>query len=304
MVFEGLGPQYGSWQATTGKCSPQLQNERITMQGVLPILQVLAWVILALLGLFIVVHTVIRLVRHFMHFPSPPFVPYLINNPIRRKLWPPGRVIDHMDIHEGMTILEVGPGTGFYTFEAARRAGASGHVYAVDIEPKVIAVLDRRIEQAGVKNITTRIAPAYGIPLPDNSVDRALMVAVLPEIPDKHRALGEIQRVLKKQGLLALAEVLIDPDYPFRKTEIGWCRDTGFELLGDYGSFFFYTLTFRPTDEPLPQELRGRGTQAAASTDIWASFVLATSAQRGGSLTKRWPMHYNLGSQRIDRGAR
>ena len=134
------------------------------------------------------------------------------------------------------------------------------HVYAVDIEPKVIAVLDQRIEEAGVKNITTRVASAYEIPLPDNSVDRALMVGVLPQIPDKHRALGEIRRVLKKQGLLALAEVLIDPNYPFRKTEIGWCRDTGFELVGDYGGFFFYTLTFRPTDEPPPEEeLRSRG---------------------------------------------
>jgi hypothetical protein len=74
---------------------------------------------------------------------------------------------------------------------------------------------------------------------------------------------------LKKQGLLTLAEVLIDPDYPFRKTEIGWCTDTGFELVGDYGSFFFYTLTFRSTDEPPPEEeLRGRGTHAVASTDI------------------------------------
>ncbi len=193
MVFDGLGPQYGSWQATTGKCSPRLQKERITMQGVLPTLQVLAWVILATLGVFIVVHTVIRLVRHFIHFPSPPFVPYFINNPIRRKLSPPGRVIDYMDIHEGMTILEAGPGTGFYTFEAARRAGAWGHVYAVDIEPKVKALLDQRIEEAEVKNITTRIASAYEIPLPNNSVDRALMVAVLPQIPDKHRALGEVQ---------------------------------------------------------------------------------------------------------------
>jgi SAM-dependent methyltransferase len=152
MGFEGLGPHYGSWQATTGKCSPPRQKERIAMQGVLPTLPVLGWVILALLGVLVVVHTVIRLVRHFRHFPSPPFVPYLINNRIRRKLWPPRTVIDYMDIHEGMTILEVGPGTGFYTFEAARRAGAWGHVYAVDIEPKVIPVLDRTIEEARVIN--------------------------------------------------------------------------------------------------------------------------------------------------------
>jgi ubiquinone/menaquinone biosynthesis C-methylase UbiE len=190
------------------------------MQALVLILQILGWAVLVSLGCFVFLQTFIRLLRHFVHFPSPPFVPYLINNPIRRKLWPPERVIDYMDIKEGMIILEVGPGTGFYTFEAARRAGTWGHVYAVDIEPKVMAVLDQRIEEAGVKNITTKIASAYEIPLPSNSVDRALMVAVLPEIPDKQRALREIHRILKKEGLLTLAELLIDPDYPFRKTEI------------------------------------------------------------------------------------
>jgi ubiquinone/menaquinone biosynthesis C-methylase UbiE len=147
-----------------------------------------------------------------------------------------------MDIQKGMKVLEVGPGTGFYTFEAARQAGTSGHVYAVDIEPKVIAKIEKEIEQRGVENITTRVSSAYEIPLPNNSVDRAFMVGVLPEIPDKQKALREIHRVLKEEGLLTLSECLIDPDYPRRKTEIAWCKDAGFEVTGNYGSFFFYTL--------------------------------------------------------------
>ena len=193
------------------------------------ILKILGCVILVVLAWFVFVQTIIRLVRHFMHFPSPPFVPYLINNPIRRKFSPPERVIDRVDIQEEMKVLEVGPGTGFYTFEAARRTGPSGHVYALDIEPKTIAKFDERIEQRGVKNITANVASAYEIPLPNNSIDRAFMVGALPEIPDKQKALREIRRVLKEEGLLALAECLIDPDYPFCKTEIGWCKDAGFE---------------------------------------------------------------------------
>lgn len=56
------------------------------MQALVLILQILAWVLLVILGLFIFVQTVIRVLRHFVHFPSPPLVPYLINNPIRRKI--------------------------------------------------------------------------------------------------------------------------------------------------------------------------------------------------------------------------
>ena len=209
------------------------------------VLKILGWILLVILGFFVFGQTIIRLVRHFIHFPSPPFVPYLINNPIRRKFSPPERVINHIDIREGMKVLEVGPGTGFYTFEAARRAGPSGHVYAVDIQPKMIAKIGKEIERREVENITAKTASAYEIPLPNDSVDRAFMVGVLPEVPDKQKALREIRRVLKEGGLLTLSECLIDPDYPRRKTEMAWCQDTGFELAGNYGSVFLYVLTFR-----------------------------------------------------------
>ena len=162
---------------------------------------------------------------------------------------PPEKVVDHMYIQEGMKVLEVGPGTGSYIFEAAQHAGPSGYVYTVDIEPKTIARLKSKIEQRKAKNITAKVASAYEIPLPSKSVDRAFMVGVLPEIPDRQKALCEIHRALKKEGLLALAECLIDPDYPRRKTEIGWCGDAGFELIGSYGSNFFYVLIFKLAEE-------------------------------------------------------
>lgn len=165
-------------------------------------LKILGWIVLVILAWFVFVQTIIRLVRHFIHFPSPPFVPYLINNPIRRRFSPPERVIGYIDIHEGMKALELGPGTGFYTFEAARHAEPLGHVYAIDIEPTTIARLENKIKQRDVKNITAMAASACEIPLPSNSIDRAFMVGVLPEIPNKQKTLYEIRRILKRQGLL------------------------------------------------------------------------------------------------------
>jgi ubiquinone/menaquinone biosynthesis C-methylase UbiE len=57
------------------------------------------------------------------------------------------------------------------------------------------------------------VASAYELLLPDNSIDRAFNIAVLAEIPDRRKALLEIKRVLKDDGLLAIAEPLIDLDY-------------------------------------------------------------------------------------------
>ena len=209
------------------------------------ILKALSWIVLVILGLFIFVETIIRLVKHFIHGPSPPFVPFLINNPIRRKFWPPTRVIGHLAIRKGMKILEVGPGSGFYSFALARYVGPSGHVYAVDIEPKMIDLLEKKIKRDGIKNITTKAASAYEVPLPNKHVDVVFMGSVLAEIPDKQKVLHEMQRVLKKGGLIAVTECLIDPDYPRRKTVTSWFEDVSFELAESYGSAFLYILTFK-----------------------------------------------------------
>ncbi len=217
----------------------------MTTSILLLVLKILGCIALVVPAWLLVVHPITKLVRRSTSLPDPTFIISFINNPIRRKIQPPHGVIDHMNIQEGMKVLELGPGTGFYTFEAARRVGPSGHVYAVDIKPEVIAILGGKIRRAQLRNITTTIAAAHEIPLTSNSVDRTLMVHVLPEIPDKTKALGEIHRVLNKDGLLTLAEGLIDPDYRFRKTEIVWCTDAGFELVASYGSPFFYILTFK-----------------------------------------------------------
>jgi SAM-dependent methyltransferase len=215
------------------------------MSLLLLLLKILGWIAVVILAWLLFVHPITKLVRRLTHLPDPTFIIYFINNPIRRKIHPPKKVLDHVGICEGTKVLELGPGTGFYTFEAARRAGLSGHVHAIDIKPGVIAILNERIKQRGARNITAEVSSAYEIPLPNNSIDRAFMVHVLPEIPDKQKALCEISRILKKEGLLVLGEGMVDPDCPLRNTEIGWCRKAGFELVGSYGSVLFYVLRFK-----------------------------------------------------------
>jgi ubiquinone/menaquinone biosynthesis C-methylase UbiE len=76
-------------------------------------------------------------------------------------------------------------------------------------------------------------------------VDRAFLVTVLPEIPDRHRALLELHRVLKPGGVLSISEEFLDPDYPLVRTVIRWAGEAGFELVERHGNWFVYTLNFR-----------------------------------------------------------
>lgn len=209
------------------------------------ILSVLLWMLIVLISWFIFVEVIIRVVRRFVHFPVPAFIARFIDNPIRRRIQPPKKVIDWIGIQDGMCVLEIGPGPGTFTIEAAKRVGEKGKVFAIDIQPTVISKLNSRLQREGVKNVVTKVASAYELPFSNNTFDRVFMIAVLAEIPDKKKALLEIKRVLRDDGLLAIGEFLPDPDYPRPKTVIHWCKDAGFELVNRYGGILHYLLTFR-----------------------------------------------------------
>jgi len=144
-----------------------------------------------------------------------------------------------------MYILEIGPRPGTFTIEAAKRAGEKGRIFTVDIQPKIISKLNIRLKREKITNVTVKAASVYELPFPDRIFDRAFMIAVFGEIPDKKKALLEINRVLKDDGLLAIGEFLPDPDYPRRKTMIRWCKNAGFRLIDEYGGILHYVLTFR-----------------------------------------------------------
>jgi ubiquinone/menaquinone biosynthesis C-methylase UbiE len=183
-------------------------------------------------------------VRRFYQFPIPAFIVPYIDNPFRRRIQPPEKIVEWMDVRQGMSLLEVGPGPGTFTFAAAQGVGDTGHVYAIDIQETVVTSLYAKIEQQGFRNVSAEQASAYDLPYPDHHFDRVYMVTVLGEIPDKQRALVEFKRVLKDDGYLAIGEIVLDPDYPRKGTVTTWCRKAGFELAETYGNIMHYLLLF------------------------------------------------------------
>jgi ubiquinone/menaquinone biosynthesis C-methylase UbiE len=175
--------------------------------------------------------------------PCPFALAWLVDNPLRRQYM--GPVLDRVGIQPGERVLELGPGPGTFSIEAAQRAEPGGTLVAVDIQPRMVAALEKKAREAGVSNLEAHVGSALELPLEDGSVDRAFLVTVLPEIPDRHRALLELHRVLRPGGVLSITEEFLDPDYPLARTAIRWAREAGFELTQRHGNWFVYTLNFQ-----------------------------------------------------------
>ena len=199
--------------------------------------------------LALLLHTIIRIVRHFYKFPMPEFAANLIDNPLRRRFQPPDEMPIRHGVTAGMLVLEVGPGNGTYTITTARQVGENGKVITIDIEPKMIQRVETRIQREGIKNIEARVADVFELPFDDSYFDHIYLIAVIGEIPTPERAFNEFYRVLSASGTLAFSEILMDPDYPRARKLISLAADTGFQVKDKIGSFFHYTLIFEKDQE-------------------------------------------------------
>ena len=205
-------------------------------------------VILIVLGAFFLYQVLIRIIRKSYHFPAPAFIGRFLDSNHRRRLQPPGKIIERSGIKQGMTVVDLGCGSGAFTPFVARVVGETGKVYAVDIQPAMLKQLERKLAKAenqDIRNIEPKQASAYDLPFEDGAVDLVYMVTVLQEIPDRSRALREISRVLKPGGILAVTEFLPDPDYPWRSTVIKICQREGFILDANLGNLWNYTVRFK-----------------------------------------------------------
>lgn len=112
-------------------------------------------------------------------------------------------------VHEGMTVLEPGPGVGFFTLPLARLVGPRGRVTAVDIQPKMLDQLQRRAQRAGMaERIETRLAQRDSMGIADltSGVDFVLAFAVVHELPSAQRFFGEVATVLRPGASMLLVE--------------------------------------------------------------------------------------------------
>jgi SAM-dependent methyltransferase len=111
----------------------------------------------------------------------------------------------------GERVLEVGPGTGYYSLHAARWLEPDGTLEVLDIQQEMLEHTMRRAQTLSISNIIPTRGDAQALPYPDGRFDAAYLVATLGEVPDKERALHELGRVLKPGGRLVVGESQPDP---------------------------------------------------------------------------------------------
>jgi ubiquinone/menaquinone biosynthesis C-methylase UbiE len=139
----------------------------------------------------------------------PWWIGYLLASPLRRWLGQdPGEIVGPY-VKAGMTVLEPGPGMGFFTLEMAQRVGETGRVVAVDVQPRMLAGLRRRAARANLsERIDARLAHNDSLALSDlaNQIDFVLAFAVVHEMPSAARFFEEAARAMKPGACLLFAE--------------------------------------------------------------------------------------------------
>jgi protein-L-isoaspartate(D-aspartate) O-methyltransferase len=91
---------------------------------------------------------------------------------------------DLLDLQPGMTVLEVGGGSGYHAAVMAALVGEKGHIYSVERKPDLVAVARKNLERAGIRNVTM-IEDDGSVGLPEHApYDRISVAATAPKIPE------------------------------------------------------------------------------------------------------------------------
>lgn len=179
--------------------------------------------------------------RHHLHV-CPWWLGYLLANPLRRLIETPEQLVLPF-IRPGDTVLEVGPGMGFFTVPVARAVGQNGRVVCVDVQDRMIQGLRRRLERCGLgSRVETRVCEPASLGVDDleGQVDVALLVYVLHEVPDQAACLAQIRQTLRVGGKL----LILEPR--------GHCGDSAWRAELDAAR----TAGLEPTDAAVPANRR------------------------------------------------
>ncbi len=116
----------------------------------------------------------------------------------------------HFLISEGMSVVDMGSGSGHFTLEVAERVGPHGKVYAIEIQPELVNKVAADARGAGHTHVRVIHADLEkkpnGTTLKDKIADRVLLINTLSQINDKIGVLEEAKRLLAHKGALVVID--------------------------------------------------------------------------------------------------
>ncbi|GEP42620.1 class I SAM-dependent methyltransferase [Brevifollis gellanilyticus] len=134
---------------------------------------------------------------------------------------------EELHLKPGMAVCDMGAGNGYHTIPMAEAVGATGKVYAVDVQPEMIVMLNERAIEKGITSIQTIVGEYHDPKLPANSCDLVLLVDVYHEFSHPVQMLEGMKKALKPGGQICLVEfraeddeVPIKPEHKMSKVQI------------------------------------------------------------------------------------
>lgn len=164
----------------------------------------------------------------------------------------PTKMRKELNVKPGMAVCDMGCGNGFHTLPLSEMVGEKGKVFAVDVQPEMIEMLNKRIAAKSIKNIVPIVGLYHDPKLPPNSCDMILLVDVYHEFSHPVQMLASMRAALKPEGQLVLVEfraedesVPIKPEHKMSKVQINKeMNANGFTLKREFDGLPWQHLMF------------------------------------------------------------
>jgi ubiquinone/menaquinone biosynthesis C-methylase UbiE len=176
-----------------------------------------------------------------------------LDDPARDAYQKPGEVLKALGLRQGEVVADIGAGSGYFALRFARAVGETGRVYAVDVSPDMIRHLNRRLRDAGIRNVVPVLSDPHDPLLPDGSVDRFVIVNTWHHIEAKAEYLARLKRMLKAGGQVIhidfqKRDLPVGPPLGMkiaREDLVGQMEAAGFRLATEHGFLpYQYFLVF------------------------------------------------------------
>ena len=202
--------------------------------------------VLGAAGLSLLVWVAWRFSSRRYSLPCPVWLRWVVelDNPFTRNNRA-AEIIRRLNLTAGMRVADIGCGPGRLTIPIANQIGAHGEVVAVDSQPGMLRRVQQKIDAAKLRNVRLVQAGAgEGALRGHDQLDRALLVTVLGEIPNREAALKEIFDALKPGGILSVTEVIFDPHFQSHRSVVALASAAGFRETAFFGNRFAFTVHF------------------------------------------------------------
>lgn len=171
-----------------------------------------------------------------------------LERPERLEEEEPDTALNVLKIARGTTVADIGAGSGYMTMRLASRVGPDGRVYANDVQPEMLQILQRRVDRAHVSNIVLVQGAIDDPKLPSAAIDLELMVDVYHELSRPQEMLRGLRTALKPDGRLVLLEYRKeDPAIPIKPDHKMSVREAKLEVEAE-------GFSLAQVDESLPRQ--------------------------------------------------